>query len=71
MGTAHVLMHPRFIDKICQEHASRITVVERTDYGDGLYLVLLSSDLIPTGFNGEMELSIHEGRLRFKKGVDT
>jgi hypothetical protein len=71
MGTCHVTMHPRFVERVCDEYKHQVRVVSSEEFGDGLLLVILESNLLPAGYQGEMELSILNGQLRFKKWADT
>lgn len=73
MGTCHVLMHEKLIEKVSQAPYDLIVkILGKTDYGeDGLYQVHLETDVLPDGYHGQQEIIVTEDSVEFKRDYDT
>ena len=73
MGTCHVLMHKKLIDKISQPpYDIVVNILNAADFGeDGLYNVYLESDVLPAGYQGQQELILTNGSVEFRRDTDT
>ena len=73
MGTAHINIHPTVYDHIVTR--DDVTVLTKSDFGDGTYLCLVSSSLLPEKYNGHMNVVLtfedEDTILRFKRDMDT
>ena len=73
MGTCHVIMHKKLIEKISKSpYDVIICILEIKEWGeDGLYLVHLDTDLLKDGYHGQQEIVVTEDSVEFKRDYDT
>lgn len=70
-STGHALLHPSFILRLAVEFREDVDVLDFRDFGDGLYQTLVASPHLKSGYNGQLEISVVDDRLRFKREHDT
>lgn len=73
MGTCHVLMHEKLIEKVSQPpYDVIIKIISKVDYGeDGLYNVLLETDVLSDGYHGQQEMILTSESVEFRRETDT
>lgn len=73
MGTCHVLMHKKLIERItAPPYDVVVTVLGMIDYGeDGLFQVHIETDILPEGYHGQQEIVVTEDGVELKRDYDT
>lgn len=72
MGSCHVLMHDRLLEKVKQSPYDVIIQVLRvTEFEDNIYNVLLETDVLPDGYHGQQEIIVTEDSVEFRRDTDT
>lgn len=71
MGTAHVTSTKERWDDLVWKYHDQVEVLAHTDWGDGTFLLLVKSGALPDGVNGEQELWIEDGIVKFRRWYDT
>ena len=68
MGTCHVLISPKLVDKLKAESDKlRVYVWDVKDHDDGRVQALLSSPLLSGGYHGMQAIIVEDGKpVRFK-----
>lgn len=73
MGTAHCSVSPAFYKEL-QERETQLplTIIRATDFGDGTYLLLIESAVLPPGYHGVQDLILDRqtNSLRFRMDLD-
>lgn len=70
MGTAHVLLHKYFF-KSLHNYSDQVRVVESMPFDDeDFFNVLVESDELPEGYNGQQEMFVKQGKIQFKREAD-
>ena len=73
MGTCHVLMHKKLIDKVSQApYDVVVAILDITEFdNEGLYNVYLESDILPAGYQGQQEIIVTDNSVEFRRDTDT
>lgn len=73
MGTCHVLMHEKLIEKVSQSPYDVIVkIISKVDYGeDGLYNVYVETDVLSEGYHGQQEMIVTNESVEFRREADT
>ena len=73
MGTCHVIMHEKLIEKVSQSPYDLVVcLLETKEWGeDGLYQVHLETDVLPDGYHGQQEIIVTEDSIKFRRDTDT
>jgi hypothetical protein len=73
MGTCHVLMHRKLVEKITQPpYDLIIKILNTSDFGeDDLFMVHLETDVLSEGYHGQQEIVVTEDGVEFKRDYDT
>ena len=72
MGSCHVEVGQALRERLKTDVILRdqISIKDESDHGDGYWLLLVSSPLLPAGYNGVCNLIV-EGKTRFRRDQDT
>lgn len=72
MGTAHVLLHSIFVEKL-SSYADQVTILESVpfDLDEFMFNVLVESPFLPEGYNGQQEMYLKEDKIHFRREADT
>ena len=73
MGTCHVIMHEKLIEKISQSPYDLIVkILNKVDFGeDGLYQCHVETDVLSEGYHGQQEIIVTEDSVKFRRDTDT
>lgn len=73
MGTCHVIMHEKLIEKISQSpYDLIIRVLDKTEFGEeNLYQVHLETDVLTQGYHGQQEIILTKDSVEFRRDTDT
>ncbi len=71
MGTCHVLMHENLLEKVRSQYSSSIKIYSVGEFEEGFFNVLLESEILPNGYNGQQEMILEDGIIRFRRDTDT
>lgn len=73
MGTCHVIMHEKLIEKVSQSPYDIIVrILSKVDFGeDNLYQVHVDTDVLPDGYHGQQEIIITPDSIQFRRDTDT
>ena len=73
MGTCHVIMHEKLIEKVSQSPYNLIIrILETNEWGEeGLYQVHLETDVLSEGYHGQQEIIITSDSVEFRRETDT
>ncbi len=70
MGTAHITATKTLWASLLYDYNDQVRVDDAVDFGDNLFLLTVTSPLLPEGNNGEYELYIKDDTVHFKKWCD-
>jgi hypothetical protein len=71
-GQAHVELHVHVVERLRRDHPKTVQLLQVSDPSEGIVVVLLASDKLPTGYNGVQNLFFNErGEVAFRKDQDT
>jgi hypothetical protein len=72
MGSCHVLMHEKLLEKIRQAPYNVIIEVLRvSEFEDDIYNVLIETAVLPDGYHGQQEIIVEDESVRFRRDTDT
>lgn len=72
MGSCHVLMHEKLLEKVKQPPYDVIIQVLRiTEFEENIYNVLLETDVLPDGYHGQQEIIVNKDSVEFRRDTDT
>ena len=73
MGTCHVIMHKKLIEKVsAAPYDLIIRILETKEWGeDGLYQVHLDTDVLSDGYHGQQEIIVEPDSVEFRRDTDT
>ncbi len=66
MGQAHILMFHEYYETI----SKLVTVISYSDFGDGTFIALIETPLLPEGYHGVQDIILEDDRVRFRKDLD-
>jgi hypothetical protein len=75
MGRAHIIVTDELLDLIRDEDgeiAHRVTIVHARSFGKDTSIALITTPLLPEGYNGVQDIVVEDGTgvIRFKKDAD-
>lgn len=72
MGSCHVLMHEKLLEKVRQPPYNVIIEILRvTEFEDTIYNVLIETEVLSDGYHGQQELIIAGDTVEFRRDTDT